>query len=35
MLGNPITDSKIDGNSQIPYAHGMALISDELYQVWN
>ncbi|KAF8111317.1 hypothetical protein N665_0076s0296 [Sinapis alba] len=32
VLGNPITDRKIDYNHRIPYAHGMALISDELYE---
>ncbi|KAJ4885876.1 Serine carboxypeptidase-like 7 [Raphanus sativus] len=31
VLGNPITDSEVDFNHRIPYAHGMALISDELY----
>nr|AFK49380.1 unknown [Medicago truncatula] len=30
LLGNPITTYKED-NYQIPYAHGMGLISDELY----
>ncbi|KAF8369563.1 hypothetical protein HHK36_032415 [Tetracentron sinense] len=32
LLGNPITDQSSEGNSKIPYAHGMALISDELYE---
>ncbi|KAJ4714696.1 putative Serine carboxypeptidase [Melia azedarach] len=32
VLGNPVTDSKFDGNSQIPFAHRMALICDDLYQ---
>ncbi|KAK4770504.1 hypothetical protein SAY87_031036 [Trapa incisa] len=32
LLGNPITDQTIDGNSRVPFAHGMALISDELYE---
>ncbi|ESQ27854.1 hypothetical protein EUTSA_v10018572mg [Eutrema salsugineum] len=32
VLGNPVTEFKIDYNSRIPYAHGMALISDELYE---
>lgn len=31
VLGNPITDSEVDFNHRIPYAHGMTLISDELY----
>ncbi|CAA7016209.1 unnamed protein product [Microthlaspi erraticum] len=31
VLGNPITDGNLDGNSRIPFAHGKALISDELY----
>uniref|UniRef100_A0A2N9EN15 Uncharacterized protein n=1 Tax=Fagus sylvatica TaxID=28930 RepID=A0A2N9EN15_FAGSY len=32
ILGNPITDPSSDGSSAIPYAHGMGLISDELYE---
>ncbi|CAI0467866.1 unnamed protein product [Linum tenue] len=32
ILGNPATSSEIDKNARIPYAHGMALISDELYK---
>ncbi|KAL0722271.1 hypothetical protein Bca4012_036870 [Brassica carinata] len=32
ILGNPITDLKLEKNCNIPYAHGMALISDELYE---
>ncbi|KAL1192201.1 Serine carboxypeptidase-like 3 [Cardamine amara subsp. amara] len=32
VLGNPITDFASDYNYRIPYAHGMAMISDELYQ---
>lgn len=27
-----VTDGKIDSNHAIPYAHGMAFISDELYE---
>jgi hypothetical protein len=32
MLGNPMTTYR-EHNDQIQYAHGMALISDELYAV--
>ncbi|CAN7017704.1 hypothetical protein Bca4012_032992 [Brassica carinata] len=32
ILGNPITQITSENNSKIPYAHGMALISDELYE---
>uniref|UniRef100_A0A2P2M3K6 Serine carboxypeptidase n=3 Tax=Rhizophora mucronata TaxID=61149 RepID=A0A2P2M3K6_RHIMU len=32
LVGNPVTDSSIEGNSKIPYAHGMGLISDELFE---
>ncbi|EOA34766.1 hypothetical protein CARUB_v10022339mg [Capsella rubella] len=30
VLGNPVTDHTIDLNYRIPFAHGMALISNEL-----
>ncbi|KAK6122771.1 hypothetical protein DH2020_043489 [Rehmannia glutinosa] len=30
--GNPVTDNYIDQNEKIPYAHGMALISDEHFE---
>ncbi|CAL9240516.1 unnamed protein product [Arabidopsis halleri] len=32
VLGNPLTEYAIDVNYRIPFAHGMALISDELYE---
>ncbi|PON99758.1 Serine carboxypeptidase-like [Trema orientale] len=32
ILGNPGTDQSSNGNYKIPFAHGMALISDELYK---
>jgi serine carboxypeptidase-like 19/serine carboxypeptidase-like clade 1 len=32
MLGNPMTTHR-EPNDQIPFAHGMGLISDELYAV--
>ncbi|RVW64775.1 Serine carboxypeptidase-like 18 [Vitis vinifera] len=31
VLGSPVTDSFIDDNSKIPFAHGLSLISHELY----
>lgn len=33
MVGNGVTDDVIDGNALVPFAHGMGLISDDLYQV--
>ncbi|KAL0784563.1 hypothetical protein Bca101_000808 [Brassica carinata] len=30
--GNPVTDTEFEHNQRIPFAHGMALISDELYE---
>ncbi|KAJ9166352.1 hypothetical protein P3X46_021122 [Hevea brasiliensis] len=32
ILGNAATDFTFDGNSKVPFAHGMGLISDELYE---
>ncbi|VVA97335.1 unnamed protein product [Arabis nemorensis] len=32
VLGNPVTDFDLDNNTHVPFAHGMALISDELYE---
>ncbi|KAI8550094.1 hypothetical protein RHMOL_Rhmol06G0077700 [Rhododendron molle] len=32
VLGNPVTFLPGDGNYAIPFAHGMGLISDELYE---
>ncbi|XP_018483747.1 serine carboxypeptidase-like 13 isoform X2 [Raphanus sativus] len=32
ILGNPVTDTKLEHNYLIPFAYGMALISDELYE---
>ncbi|CAI0431144.1 unnamed protein product [Linum tenue] len=32
ILGNPGTSGEFDKNARIPSAHGMALISDELYE---
>ncbi|TXG52552.1 hypothetical protein EZV62_021721 [Acer yangbiense] len=34
ILGNPVTESNLDGNSKIPFAHGMGLISDELCETY-
>ena len=33
MVGNGVTDEKFDGNALVPFAHGMALISDAMFQV--
>jgi len=33
MVGNPATDEKFDGNALVPFAHGMDLISDEIFEV--
>ncbi|KAH0854781.1 hypothetical protein HID58_039920, partial [Brassica napus] len=32
VIGNPTTDQEFDYNHRVPFAHGMALISDELYE---
>ncbi|KAH7689755.1 Peptidase S10 serine carboxypeptidase protein [Dioscorea alata] len=32
LIGNPGTGEAIDMNSQIPYAHNMGIISDEIYE---
>ncbi|CAI9786755.1 unnamed protein product [Fraxinus pennsylvanica] len=32
IIGNGLTDTNIDFNARIPYAHRMALISDEYYE---
>ncbi|CAI9786732.1 unnamed protein product [Fraxinus pennsylvanica] len=33
IIGNGLTDSNIDFNARIPYAHHMALISDEYFEL--
>ncbi|KAL7252392.1 hypothetical protein ACSBR1_007056 [Camellia fascicularis] len=32
MVGNGVVDSKFDGNALIPFAHGMGLISDGIFE---
>ncbi|KAK7256191.1 hypothetical protein RIF29_29629 [Crotalaria pallida] len=32
MIGNGVTDEEFDGNAIVPFAHGMALISDQIYE---
>ncbi|OVA05236.1 Peptidase S10 [Macleaya cordata] len=32
MVGNGVTDEEFDGNALVPFAHGMALISNDLFQ---
>lgn len=33
MVGNGVTDERFDGNALVPFAHGMGLISDNIYKV--
>ncbi|CAL1412332.1 unnamed protein product [Linum trigynum] len=35
MVGNGVTDEAFDGSALFPFAHGMGLISDDLYQETN
>ncbi|OEL37886.1 Serine carboxypeptidase 1 [Dichanthelium oligosanthes] len=32
MVGNGVCDTAFDGNALVPFAHGMALISDDIYK---
>ncbi|KAK9159694.1 hypothetical protein Syun_006035 [Stephania yunnanensis] len=34
IIGNGVTDKEFDGNALVPFAHGMGLISDDLYKVF-
>lgn len=33
MIGNGVTDNKFDGNALVPFAHGMGLISNKMFEV--
>ncbi|KAL6622921.1 hypothetical protein ACP70R_032800 [Stipagrostis hirtigluma subsp. patula] len=33
MVGNGVCDTVFDGNALVPFAHGMALISDDMYKL--
>ncbi|XP_072973128.1 serine carboxypeptidase-like 17 [Typha angustifolia] len=33
LIGNPATGEKIDQNSKVPYAHGVGIISDQIYEL--
>ena len=33
MIGNPVTNTNVDLNARVPFAHLKGLISDELYEV--
>jgi hypothetical protein len=33
MVGNGVCDTAFDGNALVPFAHGMALISESIYKV--
>ncbi|KAK6937896.1 Peptidase S10, serine carboxypeptidase [Dillenia turbinata] len=35
IVGNGVTDEVFDGNALVPFAHGMGLISDDLYEEVN
>ncbi|XP_020577911.1 serine carboxypeptidase 1-like [Phalaenopsis equestris] len=35
MVGNGVTDTVYDGNALVPFAHGMGLISDDMFQGTN
>ncbi|CAA7396129.1 unnamed protein product [Spirodela intermedia] len=35
IVGNGVTDTVFDGDALVPFAHGMGLISDDLYQKVN
>ncbi|KAH7571343.1 hypothetical protein JRO89_XS04G0026700 [Xanthoceras sorbifolium] len=32
LIGNGVTDPEFDGNALVPFAHGMGLISDDIYE---
>uniref|UniRef100_A0ACD5UZH5 Uncharacterized protein n=3 Tax=Avena sativa TaxID=4498 RepID=A0ACD5UZH5_AVESA len=34
LVGNPVTDGNFDDPAKVPFAHGMGLISDEIYQAY-
>lgn len=34
LVGNPVTDGNFDSPAKIPFAHGMGLISDEMYKAY-
>lgn len=33
MVGNGVTDTQFDGDALVPFAHGMGLISNDIYEV--
>lgn len=33
LVGNGLTDRQFDGNALVPFAHGMGLISDDIFEV--
>ena len=35
MVGNGVADSMYDGNALVPFAHGMGLVSDQLFEVFS
>lgn len=35
MVGNGVTDTEFDGNALVPFAHGMGLISNDLFEEVN
>ncbi|XP_047087966.1 serine carboxypeptidase-like 19 [Lolium rigidum] len=35
LVGNPATGESIDGESRVPFLHGMGIISDQLYETIN
>ena len=33
LIGNPVTGENFDENSRVPYAHGVGIISDGVFEV--